>query len=182
MAGISPSVFTYLQSKIPGLSINVAGASPELQWRGGTPLLFLDEVPSDADFLSSINMNDIAYIKVFRPPFYGAGGGGSGAIAVYTRRGSDIQNTPGKGLTNSSISGYSLIRQFYSPNHSSFAPANEAKDLRTTLYWNPQVITTSKNNKVKLTFYNNDVAKSFRVIIEGMTKDGQLIRIEQIME
>lgn len=182
LAGISPSIFTYLQSKVPGLSINVAGQSPELQWRGGTPLLFLDEVPSDADFLSSINVNDVAYIKVFRPPFYGAGGGGSGAIAVYTRRGSDIQHTPGKGLSNSSVSGYSLIRQFYSPVHSSFTPANELKDLRTTLYWNPQVLTTPQKNSAKLTFYNNDVTKAFRVIIEGMTKDGQLVRIEQIME
>ncbi len=182
LAGISPSIFTYLQSKVPGLSINVAGQSPQLQWRGGTPLLFLDEVPSDADFLSSINVNDVAYIKVFRPPFYGAGGGGAGAIAVYTRRGSDIQNTPGKGLTSNTVSGYSLIRQFYSPVHSSFTPTNEVKDLRTTLYWNPQVVTTTQKNSAKLTFYNNDVTKAFRVIIEGMTKDGQLIRLEQIME
>lgn len=182
LAGISPSIFTYLQSKVPGLSINVAGQTPELQWRGGTPLLFLDEVPSDADFLSSINVNDVAYIKVFRPPFYGAGGGGSGAIAVYTRRGGDIQNTPGKGLSSNSVSGYSMIRQFYSPVHSSFTPANDLKDLRTTLYWNPQVITTPQKNSAKLTFYNNDVTKAFRVIIEGITKDGQLVRIEQIME
>lgn len=182
LAGISPNIFTYLQSKVPGLNINVAGQTPSLQWRGGTPLLFLDEVPAQADFLSSVSVSDVAYIKVFRPPFYGASGGGSGAIAVYTRRGNDIQPTPGKGLTNNSINGYSAIRQFYSPVHSSFTPASQQKDLRTTLYWNPQVITTAQKNKTKLTFYNNDVTKTFRVIIEGMTKDGQLIRMEQIME
>ncbi len=60
--------------------------------------------------------------------------------------------------------------------------ANDQQDLRTTLYWNPQVVTTPEKNKVKLIFYNNDVAKAFRVIIEGMTKDGRLTRIEQLME
>lgn len=182
LASSSPSIFTYLQSKVPGLNINVAGASPDLQWRGGTPLLFLDEVPADADFLSTININDVAYIKVFRPPFYGGAGGGAGAIAVYTRRGNDVTPVPGKGLSTNSVSGYSLIRQFYSPNYSSFSAANDRKDLRTTLYWNPQVITSPQKNKAVLVFYNNDVTKAFRVILEGMTKDGRLTRIEQIME
>ena len=60
--------------------------------------------------------------------------------------------------------------------------ANEKRDIRTTLYWNPQVTTTVLKNQLKIIFYNNDVSKSFRVIIEGMNKDGQLIHLEQIMD
>jgi hypothetical protein len=153
-----------------------------LDWRGGAPLLFLDEVQSDASFLSSISVNDVAYIKVFRPPFYGASGGSAGAIAIYTRRGSDAASTPGKGLASNSVSAYSAIRQFYSPNYSSFSKTNEQKDLRTTLYWNPQVITTPLKNKAVISFYNNDVSKSFRVVIEGMSRDGRMVHIEQVME
>ena len=120
---------------------------------------------------------------IFRPPFFGGSGGGSGgAISIYTRRGDDVKSEPGKGLANNKVSGYSPIRQFYSPNYSSFSAANEKRDLRTTLYWNPQVATTPLKNKVKLSFYNNDVSKSFRVVIEGITKDGQLVHLEQIME
>lgn len=182
LAGASPNIFTYLQGKVAGLNINVAGATPSLDWRGGAPLLFLDEMQVDANFLTSINVDNVAYIKVFRPPFYGAAGGSSGAIAIYTRRGGDVASTPGKGLNNASVSGYSLIKQFYSPNYASFNAANERKDLRTTLYWNPQVVTTANNNKALLTFYNNDVTKRFRVIIEGMGKDGRLTHLEQIME
>jgi len=171
-----------LQGKVAGLQITGSGANAQLQWRGGAPLVLVDEIPSDISFLSSINVNNVAYIKVMRPPFMGSTGGGNGAIVVYTRKGNDVQNEPGKGLSSSKVSGYSPIKQFYSPNHSSFLAANEQKDLRTTLYWNPQVVTTPEKNKVKLTFYNNDLAKAFRVIIEGMTKDGRLTRIEQIME
>ncbi len=179
----SRNVFEYLQSKVAGLLINTSTNPPTMTWRGGTPQLFLDEVPMDADFVSSLSVSQIAYIKVFRPPFFGGSGGGSGgAISIYTRRGDDVKIEPGKGLANNKVSGYTAIRQFYSPNYSSFSAANEKRDLRTTLYWNPQVVTTPLKNKVKLSFYNNDVSKSFRVVIEGITKDGQLVRLEQIME
>lgn len=175
-------IFSYLQGKVPGLTISGIGANATLQWRGGSPALLIDEVPTDIDFFSSINVRDVAYIKVMRPPFLGVSGGGNGAIVIYTRKGSDVKSEPGVGLSNSKVTCYSPIRQFSSPNYSSFVNKNEEQDLRTTLYWNPQVITTPFNNKVKLTFYNNDVSKAFRVIIEGMTKDGQLTRVEQIME
>lgn len=110
-----------------------------------------------------------------------AGGGAGGAIAIYTRKGDDIKYTGGKGLANSLVRGYSEIRQFYSPNYSTFKPENEKKDIRTTLYWNPQLRTDGKNRQVKLTFYNNDISRAFRVIIEG-TMSGRLAHIEQIME
>ena len=179
----SPNIFSYLQGKVAGLNINTTGNPPSLEWRGGSPSLFLDESLADVSLLSSISVSDVAYIKVFRPPFFGpAGGGSGGAIAIYTRRGNDAQNVTGKGLASNNISGYTVIRQFYAPNYSSFNAANERQDLRTTLYWNPQVITTALKNKVLLTFYNNDVSKKFRVIIEGMGKDGRLVHLEQIME
>ena len=111
-----------------------------------------------------------------------ASGGVSGAIAVYTRRGNYVSNEPGKGLANNSIAIYTPVRQFYAPNYSSFSQANEVKDLRTTLYWNPQTIITPQNNKVLFTFYNNDVSKAFRVRIEGMSTDGRLFHMEQVME
>lgn len=181
-ANASPNIFYYLQSKVAGLQINNTSTPPSLMWRGGAPALYVDEVPTDADMLSSIPVSDVAYIKAFRPPFMGGFNGSNGAIAVYTRRGDDVRSVPGKGLTNNSVTGYSLIRQFYEPNYDSFKPENERKDVRTTLYWNPQVVTTTGKNRVVLTFYNNDVAKSFRVTIEGMTRDGQLAHIVQIME
>ncbi len=181
-AATALDIFSYLRGKVAGLIINGSGASATLQWRGGAPVVLIDEIPTDIAFLSSISVSSIAYIKVMRPPFFGASGGGNGAIAVYTRKGDDTKNVPGEGLSNSKVSAYSPIRQFYSPNYSSFVSANEKQDLRTTLYWNPYVITTAEQNKVKLIFYNNDVTKAFRVIIEGMAQDGRFTRIEQIME
>jgi hypothetical protein len=111
----------------------------------------------------------------------GGYGGSNGAIGIYTRRGGD-QTSTGKGLASNTVTGYSPIKQFYSPNYDSFDPQNDHLDIRTTLYWNPLLTSTQKNKKIKLNFYNNDVTKSFRVVIEGMTKDGLLTHFEQIME
>ncbi|MFC0775856.1 hypothetical protein [Terrimonas alba] len=176
------NIFTYLQGKVAGLQINTSGANPSMQWRGGSPQLYLDETAVDPSFVTSLNVSDVAYIKVFRPPFMGGFNGANGAIAIYTRRGGDVKPEPGKGLNSNKVFGYTLIKEFYSPNYAAFTQKNEQRDLRTTLYWNPSVITVPQKNQVVLSFYNNDVTGAFRVIIEGMTRDGKLAHIEQMME
>jgi hypothetical protein len=179
----SYNIFQYLQGKVAGLQITQSGGNTGIQWRGGSPQIYLDEMQTDISMISGIPVSDVAYIKVFRPPFVGgAGGSGSGAIAIYTRRGGDVQSTPGKGLSRNKVMGYTPIKQFYSPNYSSFQQRHEEKDLRTTLYWNPMVSTTPGKRTIKLTFYNNDVSQAFRVVVEGMSSEGKLTRLEQIME
>ncbi|MCU7550677.1 hypothetical protein OCK74_16275 [Chitinophagaceae bacterium LB-8] len=181
-AASSLNIFQYLQGKVAGLQITQSGGGASMQWRGGSPQLYLDEIQTDVDMISGIPVSDVAYIKVFRPPFMGGSGGGNGAIAIYTRRGGDVQSTPGKGLASNKVIGYTPIKQFYAPNYSSFQQRNEERDLRTTLYWNPMLVTTPGKQTVMFTFYNNDVSQSFRVVIEGMSSDGKLTRLEQIME
>lgn len=182
-SGSAMNIFTYLQGKVAGLQISTSGANTSLQWRGSTPALFLDEMPTDVSLISTVNVSDVAYIKVFRPPFIGAFGGGSGgAIAIYTRRGGDVKPVPGKGLSNNIVYGYTGVRQFYSPNYGTFDRRNEEKDFRTTIYWNPNVILYPGKRQATLTFYNNDVSDFFRVVIEGMTSDGRLAHVEQLIE
>jgi hypothetical protein len=181
LTSASQNIFNYLQGKVAGLQIT-GGNPPSLQWRGGAPQLFLDEMPVDVNMVSNLNVTDIAYIKVLRPPFMGSSNGANGAIAIYSRRGGDRPQEPGKGLSNNTVTGYNSMREFYSPNYATFDTKNDQRDVRSTLYWNPQVFTTRQDNKVTLTFYNNDISGAFRVVIEGMTTDGRLAHIENIME
>ncbi len=182
------NIFSYLQGKVAGLQITTGSGTPGLDWRGGAPLLYVDEISTDPSMLSGIPVSDIAYVKVFRPPFMGMGGGmygngGNGAIAIYTRRGGDVSTQPGKGMSANTVAGYALIREFYSPNYSTFVRSNEQRDLRTTLYWKPQIITTAKKNKFTLVFYNTDVfSKALRIVVEGMSRDGQLTHFNHLME
>lgn len=181
------NIFNYLQGKVAGLQITTGSGTPSIQWRGGAPLLYLDETSTDPSMISGIPVTDIAYVKVFRPPFMGMGGtygnGANGAIAIYTRRGGDVSSKPGTGMTANTVVGYAPIREFYSPNYATFVRENEQRDVRTTLYWRPQVITTAKKNKITLVFYNTDVfSKALRVVVEGMSKEGQLTHFDQLME
>jgi hypothetical protein len=174
------NVFTYLQGRVAGLQISMNGGEPSLSWRGGSPSLFLDEMQQqDASMLETIPMSNVALIKVFRPPFFGAtGGGANGAIAVYTKKGSSM-NQDVKGLDFVNIAGYSPMKEFYSPDYDK-DPANDHYDYRTTLYWNPYVLTDKSNRRIRLTFFNNDFTKRIRVVVEGLNNDGKLTKIEKI--
>ncbi|MBS1628260.1 MAG: hypothetical protein JSR09_07255 [Bacteroidetes bacterium] len=177
----SLDVFRYLQGKVAGLNINYGGGEPTLSWRGGSPSLFLDEMTTQTDVLQGIPMSDVAYIKVFRPPFFGAfGGGGNGAIAIYTKRGKDgkriYSNAPG--LNTSVLAGYSTYKVFYSPNYDN-SKYDNGPDTRTTLYWNPYLLTDKKTKTVQIEFYNNDVSNKFHVVIEGINAEGKLARVEK---
>jgi hypothetical protein len=182
-----PNVLDYLRGRVPGLQItpSQAGGTPTASWRGSPTTVFLDEVQQqDLSFVTNIPITDIAYVKVLRPPFFGApGGGAGGAIAIYTRRGNDARNRPGSGgLPSSAVMGYTPIREFYSPNYATFNARNEQRDLRTTLYWNPALQTSGKNRTIRFHFYNNDTAKAFRVVIEGISREGLLTHYEEILE
>ncbi len=109
-------------------------------------------------------------------------GGGGGAIAVYTRKGGDEQ-MPVKGLNEAIVTGYSSNKQFYSPDYATpSVSSGVVGDYRSTLFWDPAVSTGPGNQKVKLEFYNNDITKSFRVVLEGVNETGKMIRIEKVVQ
>ena len=174
------SVLSYLQGKVAGLQISTNGDG-SATWRGSPTSFFLNENTTDVNQLQSTNMNDVAMIKVFRPPFFGASGGGAGgAIAVYTKKGA-AANSNVKGLDFTNLMGYSVIKQFYSPNYET-TNDQTVGDYRTTLYWNPYLLMDKSTRRITLPFYNSDNCKKLRVIIEGVNEIGQLTREEKIFE
>jgi hypothetical protein len=176
-------VLSYLQGRVAGLTINGTGSQATVSWRGSSTSFFIDEFQADVERVQTMSINDIAYIKVLRPPFFGAtGGGGGGAIAIYTRKGGDVKSEPGKGLDNKKLAGYTIMKEFYSPNYETNPEKKYDQDVRTTLYWNPYVLTDKKNRTVQLTFFNNDVSKKLRVDIQGMNMEGKLVYIEKVIQ
>lgn len=174
------TVLSYLQGKVAGLQISTNGDG-SASWRGSPTSFFLNEMNTDVTQLQSVSMNDVAMIKIFRPPFFGAmGGGAGGAIAVYTKKGASA-NSNFKGLDFTNLAGYSVIKQFYSPNYETNNDPTVA-DYRTTLYWNPFILMDKNNRRITIPFYNSDNCKKIRVIIEGINELGQLTREEKIFQ
>lgn len=181
---IAMNVFQYLQSRVAGLQIQGDMNNPTLSWRGGTPQLYLDQVPVDVSMISSLPITDIAMVKVFRPPFMGgAGGGAGGAIAIYTRRGGDQPRDESvRGFELYKKMGYNVVRTFYSPDYSVKKALHELPDKRLTLYWNPKLAIDTIQNVARFEFYSNDFSKRFRVVIEGMDVNGRVGRVEKVFE
>ena len=71
------------------------------------------------------------------------------------------------------LQGFNRPAEFYSPDYSKMAMP-KVKDYRKTLYWNPNV-TTDKDGKATIEFYNNSVASELNISAEGITKDGKFI-------
>lgn len=176
------NVFQYLQSKVAGLQITGDYNNPSLSWRGGKPGLYLNEMPVDVSMLTNVNINDIALVKVFRPPFMGGfGGGAGGAIAVYTKKGGDNTGDSNvRGFTMNKKVGYSVVKEFYSPDYAVHKETHALADKRLTLYWNPHLQVDSVSHTAKIKFYNNDFSKHFRVVVEGIAEDGRMGRVEQV--
>ena len=173
------SILDYLRGKVAGLQISSDGQSAT--WRGSATSIFLNENNSDISMLEGIPMTDVALIKVFRPPFFGASGGGAGgAIAIYTKKGGG-DNSAVKGLDFTNIYGYSDVKEFYMPDYEKTNTPDVA-DYRSTLYWNPFLIMDRKTRRIKIPFYNTDNCKKIRVVIEGINKLGQFTREEKIFE
>jgi len=185
VSGAYPDIFSYLQGKVAGLTISQGGnGQPALSWRGGTPSVFLNEMRIDASQLRGTSVSDIAMVKVFRP---GSelilGGSGSGAIVIYTKKGEKNKIDPTiKGLEQTRIVGYSITKEFYSPDYTQKNDFDNVEDVRSTLYWNPLILTEKSNKKTTIQFFNNDISRKLRVVLEGMNTEGKLTRVEKIIQ
>jgi len=141
--------------------------------------VFLDEMPVDAAALMGISVNDIAMIKVFRSNF-GVSSSGNGGIAVYTRRGGMQSKSAVSSLLTSMIVGYDPLPPFFLPDYSVGTTASLA-DQRVILYRNTSPFPTEEKGKFSFSFYNNDEAKSYRIVVTGFTKDGLPIYLDRIV-
>jgi hypothetical protein len=180
-------VLSFLQSRVPGLSISMTGAQASASWRGSKTDFFINEFFTPIEQVQNMNIADIAFIKAIRPPFFGSSsgssGGSGGAIAIYTKRGGSNNGTNinSKGMENVVLGGYSVFKEFFHPEYDKPTASFEA-DNRTTLYWNPFVLTNKRSPRVRLEFYNNDISKKLQIVLEGMNANGRLTRVVKYIE
>ena len=71
--------------------------------------------------------------------------------------------------------GYNTTRVFYLPKYNNPAGNSGGNDYRSTIYWNPNVVT-DKDGNASLEFFNPDGTGTYKAIIEGIDKDGNIGR------
>jgi hypothetical protein len=180
------NVVDYIKNRIPQLTLqggtfvnrkNFSLASGR-NWVVG---IFLNEIPTDINQLRILRADDVALVKFYEAGFVGVGSGSpGGALAVYTKEKSNKDLKPEK-LEYIEAMGYAITKEFYSPDYSTPDPRHIMADQRSTLYWNPDVITDGETKVVKLKFFNNDFSRMYKVVVEGFDATGKLVHVEKVI-
>jgi len=134
-----------------------------------------------SDEMDNLNPSDVYSIEVLRSGAYLAVYGSQapgGALIITTKRGSSanyVTSVVPAGLITYRFNGYYKSRTFYSPKYTGPRTEAQAMDLRSTIYWNPNIIT-DKDGKASLEFFNADTKGTYRIVIEGIDDNGNLGR------
>jgi hypothetical protein len=179
------NILEYLKSKLMSVTITGGPFNYNINFRNRSILtgqsqmnVFIDEIQVESNAAALIPVNEVALVKVFST---GISAGADGALAIYTKR--DVSNS--KFLNNEQngnlVEGFSVVKDFFSPEYETGKDNDIKLDKRSTLYWNPYVTTSATNKNINFSFYNSDVAQKIRIIIEGVLANGKLVHIEKII-
>lgn len=159
----------YNSGKKVEVSIYYDGAAVDLTRLGGVDPKTIDQIEVyNSDGLSGINrMNNTDGVIVI-----------SSKKAEKKPLDKELLNellTPQYSAVKFNPKGYYLTREFYSPKYDATKTGALGGDLRTTIYWNPKVIT-DKNGTATFDFFNADGTGSYKAIIEGIDNNGNIGR------
>ena len=176
------NAFEVLRGRVAGLSISGNPPYYKIVIHGigslsseTTPLVIIDGVVSSVQELSSIPVGFIDRIDVLKSStnttFFGMRGS-NGIISVITKTGDRfLEYQQFNFSANIKISGYDEPRIFYSPSHSNDSILFYNPDLRTTLFWKPDIVLKGKEDHM-FKYFNADNPSLIRVEVQGITKDG----------
>ncbi len=142
--------------------------------------IVLDGTPISGTLFGDIDPRSIETVEVLKGPntaIYGMDGG-SGVLVLTSRiQMAEDAQTIGSSLGTLQFKppGFYKAREFYSPKYDVSSSSASGPDVRSTLYWNPNVVTDNDGN-ASFEFYNSDGHGSFRVIVEGIDINGNLGR------
>jgi hypothetical protein len=176
-------VSTYLQ--VRGIKVVTFGASQAILTRMFKsdpsfefPYAFvLDGVSEEnAHLLTYMSIDEVERIDIVN---FGNGGfvtqyGTQGCVHVLTKRMNINYWKTHKGdVPMLPLVGYTLQKQFYTPDYSISKPEYAEPDQRTTLFWSP-IIKTDAKGKASVSFYTTDDAQNARILVEGIDGTGKI--------
>lgn len=186
------SLFDILM-RMPGLQVSGTYPTQTVQIRGNvsfqagtSPLFLLDGNPVDQTFVSAMRAHEVFFVDLLTGPeaaIYGTRGA-NGVIAVYSAQGSRGSNVTARqpGIINFTHPGLYKARQFFSPDYTSKTPDHQKPDLRTTLYWEPNIFHNGEKGASSVDFYTCDNTGTYLLRIEGISSTGQLIYETAVIE
>jgi hypothetical protein len=165
-------------SRYAAFTVNTSSAAQAAGVARNNVNLLLDGSPATLDDLKRVSMKEVLFLELLQKK----SPKDLPALAIITRQ-SVVEDNIMKNKTGFAIiSGYAPVREFYNTQYTAPAMDEQLSDFRSTLYWNPKLVFDRNHRKIDLTFYNNDLSGKFRVVIEGMNRQGKLTRLEEIIK
>jgi len=94
-----------------------------------------------------------------------------GAYVIKTKIYNGNSEVPDASIEVYSPEGYCVRKEFYVPDYDQPGMKNDSTpDLRTTIYWNPEV-RTDKEGKAQVRFFTGDDTVSYSYVLEGIGDD-----------
>jgi hypothetical protein len=149
---------------------------------------FINGSSVDDTYVDNMNAEDVESIEVYfkdgvakTMDFYNC----NGIISITTKThgfSSSPNQKPDLSLLSAqsnavtiSPQGFYKTKVFYSPKYLNTTQSQQIFDRRSTIYWNPEVVT-DKTGAAIFDFYNADGRGDYRVIVEGIDGDGNIGR------
>jgi len=141
-------------------------------------LVLLDNIPiANHELMANYNPLLIKTIDMHFGQYIFGGHRFDGIIAFYSYK----NDYPGISFSeNTQIFDYEgtrPYRYFYMPDYDEVSVYSPLPDFRHTLLWNPDVQTDGQHSIV-IPFTTSDITGDYRIMVEGLTRDGQLLRSE----
>jgi hypothetical protein len=138
----------------------------------GDPMVLVDGIPVfDVDDIMKMDPLRVQKLEVVKRQYYLGQAVFSGIVSYSTYNGdlSDLKLNPQS--ISLDYDGLQLQREFYSPRYDIKVDTDRLPDQRYLLHWQPDIFT-DEEGKQKVEFYTSDVPGNYRVVAEGLSKDG----------
>ena len=156
--------------------VNFIGGQPVADVNIDGPMeILIDGTPGNLDDVST---DGVEMIEVLKPPTSNIYGweGRNGVLVVTTKpRTLRKEDITAVGVLPIASMGFYKAREFYLPKYDHANGITELRDLRSTIYWKPE-LRTDKDGNAWFDYYNADSAATYRVIIEGIDNNGNIGR------
>lgn len=108
---------------------------------------------------------------------------GRPTVLIYQYSPNEVDKEIGKAVDEQTVMGYMPIKQYKAVVYENVAKKfSSGYDERLTLYWNPFVTISQKQQTAQATFFNNSKANGFCLTIQGVSDNGQLIYYRKIFK
>lgn len=132
-------------------------------------------LPFGINAIPASEVESVEVLKYANASMYGMEGE-NGVLIINTKQGGgNTKSIASVGILPIVPKGFHIAREFYSPKYDHTNGNSKQPDLRSTIYWKPE-IKTSEDGNASFDYYNADGTGTYKLTVEGIDESGDIGR------